>query len=322
MKKIIIIIIIIIPILTILSILTIKHLKTPEHIFDDLDQELDYIISDFMNKNKSIKNCIISVMKGDGSFSWTGSKGIASYENQVPMTDDTPICIASVTKIYTAIAIMQLYEKGFLSLDDTMSKYLPDELIEGIHIYNGKDYSYEITIKQLLSHTSGIADYYLEKPKAGKNFFELFLEYPEKSWTVDDTIKRAREELKPNFIPGTKASYSDTNFQLLGKIIESITNKPLHVIYDEYFFRPLNLNHSWLINYSRPHSDISINPADIFYKNEIISNVRYNRAYWADGGIVSTAEECIIFLKALNDGKLISKKTLELMHKWNKLEFP
>jgi CubicO group peptidase (beta-lactamase class C family) len=238
------------------------------------------------------------------------------------MTNDTPICIASITKLYTASAIMHLYEKGLLSLDDTMSKYLPDELIKGIHVFKGKDYSYEITIKQLLSHTSGIADYYLEKPKGGKNCFELFLEYPEKSWSVNDTIKIARQDLKPNFIPGTKVSYSDTNFQLLGKIIESITDKPLHVIFDEFFFKPLELDHTWLINYSRPYIEISINPADIFYKNKIITNIRHNKAYWADGGIVSTAKECIIFLKALNDGKLISKKSLKMMHNWHKLEFP
>ena len=217
-------------IISVLTIKTMKLLKYPEYTFDDINQELEYIIYDFVNHNKLIKNCVICVMKGDGSFSWTGSKGIANYEKKIPMSIDTPIYIASITKLYTATVIMQLYEKGLLSLDDSMSKYLPDELIKGIHVYNGKDYSYEITIKQLLSHTSGIADYYLEKPKGGKSCFELFLEHPEKLWTVDDTIKRVRDELNPNFIPGTKTSYSDTNFQLLGKIVESITGKPLHII--------------------------------------------------------------------------------------------
>ena len=164
--------------------------------FDNLNQEMEYLVSGLVEKDKSVRNCVLSVMKGDGSFSWSGAAGIASQNGQVPMTKDTPIYIASITKLYTATAIMRLYEKGALSLDDPMSRYLPEGLIRGIHVYKGKDYSQEITIKELLSHTSGIADYYTEKPKGGKSLFELFLEEPERSWTVDETIERARRGLE------------------------------------------------------------------------------------------------------------------------------
>jgi D-alanyl-D-alanine carboxypeptidase len=290
--------------------------------FDNLDQEIEYLVSGVVEKDKLIRNCVLSVMKGDGSFSWSGAAGIASQNGQVPMTKDTPICIASITKLYTATAIMRLYEKGALSLTDPMARYLPEELIQGIHVYEGRDYSHEITIKQLLSHTSGIPDYYTEEPRGGKSLFELFLEEPERSWTVDDTIERARKELKPNFAPGTDASYSDTNYQLLGKVIEAITGKPLHIVYEEFFFRPLGLKQTWLIGRSEPQLTPSAAPADIFYKNMIITNTRSNEAYWADGGIVSTAEEMIIFLKALNEGRIVGGDTLELMHDWHKLRFP
>jgi len=290
--------------------------------FDNLNQEMEYLVSGLVEKDKSVRNCVLSVMKGDGSFSWSGAAGIASQDGQVPMTKDTPIYIASITKLYTATAIMRLYEKGALSLDDPMSRYLPKELIQGIHVYKGKDYSHEITIKELLSHTSGIADYYTEKPKGGKSLFDLFLEKPERSWTVDETIERARDDLEPNFQPGTDASYSDTNFQLLGKVIETITGKPLHIVYEDFFFRPLGLKHTWLTGRSEPQLAPSAAPADIFYKDMIITNTRSNGAYWADGGIVSTAEECIIFLKALNEGRIVSGDTLKLMHNWHKLQFP
>ena len=290
--------------------------------FDNLNQEMEYLVSGLVEKDKSVRNCVLSVMKGDGSFSWSGAAGIASQDGQVPMTKDTPIYIASITKLYTATAIMRLYEKGALSLDDPMSRYLPKELIQGIHVYKGKDYSNEITIKELLSHTSGIADYYTEKPKGGKSLFDLFLEKPERSWTVDETIERARDDLEPNFQPSTDASYSDTNFQLLGKVIEAITGKPLHIVYEDFFFRPLGLKHTWLTGRSEPQLAPSAAPADIFYKDMIITNTRSNGAYWADGGIVSTAEECIIFLKALNEGRIVSGDTLKLMHNWHKLQFP
>jgi D-alanyl-D-alanine carboxypeptidase len=290
--------------------------------FDNLNQEMEYLVSGLIGRDTSVRNCVLSVTKGDGSFSWSGAAGIARQDSRVPMTKDTPIYIASITKLYTATVIMRLYEKGTLSLDDPMSRYLPKELIRGIHVYKGKDYSNEITIKQLLSHTSGIADYYTEKPKAGKSLFELFLEEPERRWTVDETIERARKELRPNFQPGTDASYSDTNFQLLGRIIETITGKPLHVVYEDFIFLPLGLKHTWLIGHSEPQLAPSATPADVFYKDTDISKARLNGAYWADGGIVSTAKEMIIFLKALNEGRVVSRATLKLMHHWHKLQFP
>jgi D-alanyl-D-alanine carboxypeptidase len=290
--------------------------------FDNLNQELEYMVSRLVENDKSVRNCVLSVMKGDGSFSWSGAAGIASQNGEVPMTKDTPIYIASITKLYTATVIMRLYEKGALSLDDPMSKYLPEGLIRGIHVYKGKDYSHEITIKELLSHTSGIADYYSEKPKGGKSLFELFLEHPERSWTVDETIERARSELRPNFPPGTGASYSDTNFQLLGKVVEAVTRKPLHVVYEDFIFRPLGLKHTWLIGRSEPEVAPTAPPADVFYKDMNITRTRSNGAYWADGGIVSTAEDMIIFLKALNEGRIVRGDTLKLMHDWHKLHFP
>ena len=290
--------------------------------FDNLDEEMQNLVSGFVEKDNSVRNCVLSVMKGDSSYAWSGAAGIARQNGLVPMTKDTPIFVASITKLYTATAIMRLYEMGALSLDDPMWRYLPEKLIHGIHVYEGRDFSHEITIKHLLSHTSGIADYYTEKPKGGKSLFEVFLEEPTRSWTVDEVIERARKDLKPNFQPGTDASYSDTNFQLLGKVIEAITAKPLHVVYEEFFFRPLNLKHTWLIGRSGPRLASSPAPADVFYKDRNITNTRSNGSYWADGGIASTAEEMIIFLKALNEGRMVRPDTLKMMHNWRKLQFP
>ena len=296
--------------------LFILRLKFSTTSFKDLNQGLQYLVSDLVKNDESVKNCVLSVMRGDGSFSWSGAAGIASQIGQVP------IYIASITKLYTATVIMRLFEKGALSLDDPMARYLSEGLIRGIHVYKGKDYSQEITIKQLLSHTSGIADYYSERPEGGKSLFELLLEEPKQSWTVKQTIERARDDLKANFKPGTDAAYSDTNFQLLGKIIEAITGKPLYAVYHNFIFRPLELKHTWLVGDPEPQIAPSPAPADVFYKDKNITKTRSNGAYWADGGIVSTAEEMIIFLKALNEGRIVSRDTLKMMHNWHKLQFP
>jgi D-alanyl-D-alanine carboxypeptidase len=298
------------------------ELRSSTRSFDDLNQEMGNLVSGLVEKDRSVRNCVLAVMKGDGSCSWAGAAGIASQDGQVPMTKDTPIYIASITKLYTATAIMRLVERGALSLDDPMWKYLPQNLIQGILVYKGKDFSREITIRELLSHTSGIADYYTEKPKGGKSLFELFQEEPSKAWTVDETIERARKELSPNFPPGTDASYSDTNYQLLGKIIEKVTGKPLHIVYEDFFFHPLGLSHTWLVGRSEPVLLPGAAPADVFDNDMNITRTRSNGAYWADGGIVSTAEEMILFLKALNGGQIIRGETLKLMHAWHKLHLP
>jgi len=301
-------------------VLTVCRLTKPS--FGKINQELEYIVNDQIKSNKHIKNCIVYVAKGDGSFTWSGAAGIAKQDGQVPMTQDTPIYLASITKLYTAAAIMRLYEQGLLGLDEPMAKYLPDDLICGIHIYEGHDYSHEITISQLLAHTSGIADYYSEKSKNGKSLFEIFVSDQKRRWTVDETIARVRNDMVPNFKPGTSASYSDTNYQLLGKIIESVTGKPLQVVYDEFFLRQLGLKHTWLVGRSKPKVEPSAGIADVFSKDIDITRIRANGAYWADGGIVSTAEEMIIFLKALKEGRIVSGDTLKLMHNWHKLQFP
>jgi D-alanyl-D-alanine carboxypeptidase len=286
----------------------------------DLNSDLQQTVSKFVENDKSIENCVLAVTKGDGSYSWAGAAGIASQANQVPMTRDTPIYFASVLKLYTATVVMKLCEEGKLLLNDPISKYLPAELIKGINIYQGKDYTYEITVEHLISNTSGIADYYEEKPEGGKSVFETLLEEPERTWKENETIEWARDKLKSHFPPGTGAFYSDTNFDLLGKIIEAVTGQPLRIVYKDIIFRPLGLTHTWLIERSAPEVPSPVSPADVFYQGRNITKIRSNSAYWPY--IVSTAEDMITFLKALNEGKIIRKDSLESMHNWHKLDFP
>lgn len=154
-------------------------------------------------------------MKGDSSFLWTGCSGSPNNQNNEVSTNETPVFISSDTKLYTATVIMKLFEMNLLSLDDTMSKYLPPNLIKGIQVYNGQNYSNQITIKELLAHTSGIAYYYTEKSRDGKSLFEVFISDPDRTWTVDETIKRVSDGLESHFKPGTGTYYSDNNYQLL-----------------------------------------------------------------------------------------------------------
>jgi D-alanyl-D-alanine carboxypeptidase len=310
---------IIITILVIISaLLAIK--MTGNKNYADKKSGLSAAITSFSGKSKGV--CVLAVMKGDGSFYWTGSAGHTTYQGNEAPNDEIPVFISSITKLYTATVIMKLFEMNLLSLDDSISRFLPHDLIKGIQVYNGNDYSDQVTIEELLSQSSGIADYYEEKSASGKSMFDIFISDPDRKWTVDETIQRTRDSLKSHFVPGTGTYYSDANYQLLGKIIERTAQKPLYMVYDDLIFKPLELKNTWLIGSPQGDTLHRCAPADVYYKDKIITRSRTNGAYWADGGIVSTAPEMIIFMKALNEGKIISKESLAMMHNWHEWRLP
>jgi D-alanyl-D-alanine carboxypeptidase len=295
-----------------------KRITRPK--FQNVSQELEYIVKEQVNNNGLIKNCVLFVAKGDGAFTWSGAAGIANQAGQIPMTQSTPIYLASITKLYIATVILKLYEQDSLRLNDPISEYLPQDLIQGLNVYKGHDYSNEITIEQLLSHTSGIPDYYDEKGKDGKTLFEIFKADLKRQWSVEDQISRVRNDLISKSMPGEKAFYSDTNYQLLGKIIEAITGKTLQSVLNDFILIPLNLKHTWLVGYPGLQNTSKAIVADVFSGDENIAKMRSSTFYWADGGIVSTVEDEVIFLKAFKEGRIIKPATLERMHRWNPIE--
>jgi CubicO group peptidase (beta-lactamase class C family) len=286
-------------------------------------QELQKLLDDLVSKHTGIMSSMSAVSTGDESFTWSGVSGLANSTKQILMTVETPFFLASITKMFTATATMILYEQGKLSLDDPMDKYLPEALITGIQVYDDTDYTGQIQIRHLLSHTSGIADYYLEEPPDGKSFFEELVAGEATERTVEDTILRARDKLSANFVPGEKASYSDTNFQLLGLIIESVTGKPLHETFQEFFFDPLDMPNTYLYTRSEPKTPQTKEVAHIYFKDIDLTHNEAFKTAWADGGLISTMADSLNFLKALNRGELFQREdTLAMMHDWNNLEFP
>ena len=280
----------------------------------DVSRQLQCLVSDYVGQDPSVRNVELAVAKGDGSYAWAGSAG-AAQPGGTPMTKDTPIYIASVTKIYIAATIMALAERNVLALDDPIAKYLPADLLNGIDVYRGHDYSRQVTIRELVSMTSGIPDYYQERGRDGKTMFEVFIDKPRRSWTVDEMINRARTQLKAHFPPGAGVYYSDTGYQLLGKIIQNATHRPLEAVLADYIFRPLGLRHTWLVGTPQPRGAGSAAPADVYYHTQNITATR-SKDYWADGGVITTAADMITFLKALNEGRLVSRQSLHAMHTW------
>ena len=276
--------------------------KLNRKIFDQVVQK--------MLRNKSVFGAVLCVEKGDASISWVGGVGNIKAEDRY--------FIASVTKLYVTTIMLMLRKEKKLSFTDKICKFFPDDLIEGIHILDGIDYSKEITISHLLSNTSGLPDYYYyDKPK-GEAATDLILGN-DQPWPLHKAIEKVRK-LKPKFKPGEKGKvhYSDTNFQLLGGIIEKVTGKWIGDVFKDLIFEPLNFKDTYAFQ------DLNdTTPVPIYYKSQEIHAPKYMASVTAEGGIVSTAKETMVFLKSFFNGFFFPMEFLgELKENWNMIYFP
>jgi len=268
-----------------------------------------------------VHNVVAAVQSHGRSINFVGAAGIADPQTGTAMTPDTPYFIASVTKMYTAAIILRLYEEKRVDLNAPISEYLPASLTRAIHVYKGTDYSDRIKISNLIDQSSGLADYEADKPRGGKSILDGLKDGHDRAIDTAEAIEIVRN-LSPRFAPGTrgKAHYSNANYRLLGAIIESVTGKPMATNFKEMIFAPLGLQHTYLFDWTVPRSDED--PATIYLKDTPLNAPKYLSSNVSDGGIVSTASECVIFLRAFFEGQVFDKALFERMMNWNSIFFP
>lgn len=237
-----------------------------------------------------------------------------------PATPDQPYHTASLAKTFTAVVIAMLAEEGKLRFDDAIATYLPEDLMQGLHVEKGRDASREIRIAHLLGHTSGLADYYEQKVD-GKSFMERILDEPERVWTPEETIEWTKRHLKPRFAPGKGSHYTDTGYNLLGLIIEAVTGRPYHEAVHAYLFDRLGMRQTYLPSYSSPAARSPLPVANIEAMGRVVRVEAYQSltSNFAAGQAVSTSEDLLIFMKALVEGRLLKPETLAEMQTWTKL---
>lgn len=226
--------------------------------------------------------------------------------------------IASTSKLFTTAVILNLRSKGLLDLEDKISKYLDVETLKGLHFFKGQDYSNEISIKNLLAHTSGLPDYFQQKDSTGNSLETEITKGKDRFWSFEEAIAYSKL-LKPLFKPNAKgrANYSDTNFQLLGRIIENISGKSIAENYETLIFNPLGLAKTYLykdINDSRPKT--------LYFKEKELFIPKAMASFGPDGGIVSTAMEMLTFVEAFFNGQFFPKAYIEELKVWNRIFFP
>jgi len=245
-----------------------------------------------------------------GTLIWHGSSG--------NLTVNQPYFIASTTKLFTTAIILKLRAQGMLSLDDKISNFIEKSILSELHVYKGKDYSRELTIKHLLSHTSGLPDYFQGKGITGKGLENEITEGNDQLWTFEQAIERTKSML-PLFAPGTKgkANYSDANFQLLGKIIEIITHKSYSENCQEIIIKALGLTKTYLYQDSTDKT-----PKTLYYKSEELNIPKAMTSFGADGGMVSISTDMLIFIEAFFTGKIFPIEYINELQEWNRIFFP
>jgi len=235
-------------------------------------------------------------------------------EYQYPaQSGDKPFHIASVGKVFTAVLIELLAERGWFTIDDRLVKYLPSADLAGLFVFEGKDYADEVTIRQLLGHTSGVADYFEDPVVVGAPFLQRIIDQPETRWTPDLLLDFTRTQQRTIASPGRTFHYSDTGYILLGKLIECISDKAFHEHLHDEFFVPLEMGDSYLAFYSEPAKQPRKPIQPLYVNGTDISTYESLSADWSGGGIVSTTSDLLKFQRGLRNGRLIRAETLRSM---------
>lgn len=246
---------------------------------------IDKLMSSQFKKNEP--GGVVLISKG-GKIVYQKAFGIASMELDVPVSDDMVFYIGSNTKQLTAVAILQLFEKGKLSLEDSLGKYV-----------SCKPPVSQINIRQLLSHTSGL----------NGNGYTDSLKIPAGNTRQAEAERYAARNMA--FASGSRWEYNNGNYEVLGYIIEKISGKTYEEYLREYIFQPAGMNNSYVAN-----DEILIKKRPAGYSNGrrgiLNMNLHDTQDFYASGGVLSSAADMYKWNEALKSGILLKKETLQL----------
>jgi CubicO group peptidase (beta-lactamase class C family) len=252
-----------------------------------LSAEFDKVLKEEFVLNNTGTTVLVS---SRGKIIYKKAFGMANVELNVPMQTNHVFRIGSITKQFTAIAILQLMEAGKLDVQDEITRFIPGYPVQGS----------TITIGHLLTHTSGIRDY----------------------TSIKDSVQRFKMDFTPaemigyfqnqpmRFAPGTRYEYSNSNYFLLGYIIEKITGKTYQQYLEDNFFRPLGMSSSFYGNDTKIIKDRAAGYTKAEKEIENAAAISMTQPY-AAGAILSTVEDLFKWQQAVQSYKLVKKETLE-----------
>ncbi|WP_259065250.1 serine hydrolase domain-containing protein [Mucilaginibacter sp. X4EP1] len=217
--------------------------------------------------------CQVAISR-NGEIIFSKAWGLANLDNNVPYTIETVTEAGSISKQFTAAAILILAQQGKLSLDDDLRKYLPEF----------PDYGHTIRLKNLLHHTSGIREW---------SNLEAITGWPRttKAYTNAEVFATLCRQQKLNNVPGAEFIYSNSNYILLALIVEKVSGMSLPDFTQKYIFTPAGMTHtSWRDNYRKivPNRGIAYSLKDGHYQINMP-----NESVYGPGGLLTTAEDLL-----------------------------
>jgi CubicO group peptidase (beta-lactamase class C family) len=234
--------------------------------------------------------CVLAI--DDGRVVFEHAYGLADIEAKTPCTPATNFRMASVSKQFTATAVMLLFDRGKLKLSDTLDKFFP----------GFPDYGNKITVKHLLVHTSGLPDYEDLIPKGTTLQLDDL-----------DVLHLLMATAEPKFAAGTKWSYSNSGYTLLGLIVEIAAKKPFHEFMADEILRPVGMDNSVLFQrglntvFHRAYGHSREKGAWVRTDQSLTSAIR------GDGAIYTSLIDYQKWLRGMDEKKLLSEESYKAM---------
>jgi D-alanyl-D-alanine carboxypeptidase len=243
----------------------------------------------------------VAIRLADGT-SWVGVAGWRQLSPRRRVDADTVFSIASITKTFVTAVVMQLVDEGRLSLDDRLSRFVPDF-----------PRARRITIRQLLGHTSGVYNYF-EDPGYNRDIYRDTW----RAWSVPEILRWVQ---RPYCQPGECFHYSNTNFILLGLVVEDLTGERLSTVIRRRLLRPLGLEHTvFQVDEPTPRDRARGHlwgGGDLFVDqtgdSRALPHTSGASAAWAAGAMASTASDLARWAEALYGGRVVAPELLDQM---------
>ena len=243
----------------------------------------------------------------DGEVLFDGVAGLANGEAQTPLAPTDRFRIYSITKTFTAVLVLQLVEEGVLSLDDTVADWLDDPAVARIPNVE------QITLRQLLTHTSGVYDYFAEDSPFWQDAYLGEDADWSRVWSPEELLAYADgANHAPDFAPGEGVHYSNTGYILLGLIVEEATAQPFADRLHQQILDPLGLTDTFFAA-TEPVPGETVQGYHLFGGDLVNVSATHLSAQWTEGGMVSTTRDLMRFGDALFGGELLAPASLEEM---------
>src|SRR5579871_5812485 len=246
-------------------------------------QRVDHIFAAYQKAGSP--GCALGVIR-DGAFIFRKGYGTGSLELGVPLSAQSVFYMGSVSKQFTAASVVLAAEQGFLSLDDSVRKYIP-ELPE---------YVQPVTLRQMLHHTSGFRDVL--------GLLDLSGRHAEDIHPTDELLDLIARQKALNFMPGAEFLYSNTNYFLLAEIVKRSTKKPLSVFAAEDIFQPLGMTHT---RFYDDHTVVVPSRVPAYAPRKdgtFVVDWTTNFDKVGDGGLMSSVDDLLLWDRNFHENRL------------------